>query len=258
MHIFMNVLPTVLMLTMTALPGAGLSLEHALESQAELLLIDQNPEAIEKIQKQDFENSTVKSRETSMKRTMTPAMTASTPLYSIKQIILATDNLFDIPDTALTCNDGETTLGMININMSKTIIIAYIICVCISTLATTKPKHASPSISSTKVPSELSFARPFTITVEGNIGAGKSTLQNLLRKHPKMSIYEEPPNIWQNLNGINFLALMYSDPARWAMSFEFLVTLTMMETHMADKLITNIIDIILSDRTQEAQMGRVF
>merc|ERR1712236_209956 len=123
----------------------------------------------------------------------------------------------------------------ISVNMSKTIAITYI-CMCISTSATTKPRHLSHSISSTKVPSELSFARPFTITVEGNIGAGNSTLQNLLRKHPKMSIYEEPLNIWQNLNGTNFLALMYSDPARWAMSFEALVTLTMMEIHMADTL----------------------
>ena len=63
-------------------------------------------------------------------------------------------------------------ISMINIsvNMSKTIAIAYI-CMCISTLATTKPRHLSHSISSRKVPSEPSFTRPFTTTVEGNIRA---------------------------------------------------------------------------------------
>ena len=75
--------------------------------------------------------------------------------------------------------------------------------------------------------------RPFTITVEGNIGAGKSTLLNYFLKYPDMVILKEPLNIWQNLNGTNFLELVYKDQARWGMTFESLVTLTMMEGHLA-------------------------
>ena len=48
--------------------------------------------------------------------------------------------------------------------------------------------------------------------------------------------YTEPLDVWQNLNGTNFLDLMYSDPRRWAMTFESLVTLTMLETHAANTL----------------------
>ena len=76
--------------------------------------------------------------------------------------------------------------------------------------------------------------RPFTITVEGNIGAGKSTLLNYFLKYPDMVILKEPLDIWQNLNGTNFLELVYKDQARWGMTFESLVTLTMMEGHLAD------------------------
>jgi len=77
--------------------------------------------------------------------------------------------------------------------------------------------------------------RPFTITVEGNIGAGKSTLLNFFMKYPDMTVHKEPLDIWQNLNGTNFLDLVYRDQARWGMTFESLVTLTMMEIHLADR-----------------------
>merc|ERR1719154_123630 len=75
--------------------------------------------------------------------------------------------------------------------------------------------------------------RPFTISVEGNVGAGKSTLLKYFSKYPEIVTYTEPLDVWQNLNGTNFLELMYSDPKRWAMSFESLVSLTMLETHAA-------------------------
>ena len=73
--------------------------------------------------------------------------------------------------------------------------------------------------------------RPFTISVEGNVGAGKSTLLKYFQKvasaprapsdcnvvpvqYEEVGVFMEPLDVWQNLNGTNFLDLTYSDPAR--------------------------------------------
>jgi len=77
--------------------------------------------------------------------------------------------------------------------------------------------------------------RPFTITVQGNVGAGKSTLLNFFKDYPDISVYKEPLEIWQNLSGKNFLELVYQDQSRWGMTFQSLVTLTMLEIHLADR-----------------------
>jgi len=75
---------------------------------------------------------------------------------------------------------------------------------------------------------------PFTISVEGNVGAGKSTLLNFFNRFPEFAVHKEPLDQWQDLNGTNFLGLVFQDPARWGLAFESLVTLTMAEIHMAD------------------------
>jgi len=75
---------------------------------------------------------------------------------------------------------------------------------------------------------------PFTISVEGNVGAGKSTLLNFFAVFPEMAVHKEPLEIWQNLNGTDFLGLVAEDMARWGLAFESLVALTMAEIHMAD------------------------
>jgi len=77
-------------------------------------------------------------------------------------------------------------------------------------------------------------AHPYTIAVEGNVGAGKSTLLNFFSRYPEMAVHTEPLEIWQNLNGTDFLGLMIENPSRWGFTFESLVTLTMAEIHMAD------------------------
>jgi len=60
-------------------------------------------------------------------------------------------------------------------------------------------------------------------------------LKNFLR-YPDIGVYPEPVDVWTNLNGTDFLGLVYQDQARWGMTFESLVQLTMVETHVADKL----------------------
>merc|ERR1712234_5815 len=47
--------------------------------------------------------------------------------------------------------------------------------------------------------------RPFTISVEGNVGSGKSTVLNFFKQYPDISVYPEPVSTWTNLNGTNYL-----------------------------------------------------
>ena len=55
-------------------------------------------------------------------------------------------------------------------------------------------------------------------------------------QYTEVGVYKEPLDIWQNLNGTNFLELTYQDPERWGMTFESLVMLTMVEEHLANSL----------------------
>ena len=55
-------------------------------------------------------------------------------------------------------------------------------------------------------------------------------------QYPNMNVHTEPLNIWQNLNGTDFLGMAYDNPQRWGMTFESLVTLTMAEIHLANTL----------------------
>lgn len=59
-------------------------------------------------------------------------------------------------------------------------------------------------------------------SVEGNIGAGKTTILKIIGQHFKdVAFVEEPVSQWQNLGGMNLLESFYSDPKRWGFSFEF-------------------------------------
>ena len=58
--------------------------------------------------------------------------------------------------------------------------------------------------------------------LEGNIGAGKTTILKIIGKHFKdVEIVEEPVKQWQNLGGMNLLESFYTNPKRWGFSFEF-------------------------------------
>ena len=63
--------------------------------------------------------------------------------------------------------------------------------------------------------------------LEGNIGAGKTTVLKIIGKHFKdVEFVEEPVKQWQNLGGMNLLDAFYTDPKRWGFSFEFFSMLT--------------------------------
>lgn len=64
-------------------------------------------------------------------------------------------------------------------------------------------------------------------SIEGNIGAGKTTVLNILGKSLKdVYFVEEPVKEWQNIGGMNLLEKFYSDSERWGFSFEFYVMLS--------------------------------
>lgn len=62
------------------------------------------------------------------------------------------------------------------------------------------------------------------VSIEGNIGAGKSTILNALRKsHPHWNYIDEPLDTWTSLKneeGTNLLECFYADQRRWSYTFQ--------------------------------------
>ena len=89
--------------------------------------------------------------------------------------------------------------------------------------------------------------------LEGNIGAGKTTILKIIGKHFKdVEFVEEPVKQWQNLGGMNLLDAFYTDPKRWGFSFEFFSMLTKIKALLnaanSDKPIVVIERSILSNK----------
>jgi deoxyadenosine/deoxycytidine kinase len=59
------------------------------------------------------------------------------------------------------------------------------------------------------------------ISIEGNIGSGKSTLISRLCKEKRIPVFLEPVDEWKE-----WLTLFYTDPTRWGLSFNLHVLLT--------------------------------
>ena len=89
--------------------------------------------------------------------------------------------------------------------------------------------------------------------LEGNIGAGKSTIMKIIgNQFHDVEFVEEPVKNWQNLGGMNLLDAFYSDPKRWGFSFEFYSMLTKIQALLnaaeSDKPIIIIERSILSNK----------
>lgn len=48
-------------------------------------------------------------------------------------------------------------------------------------------------------------------------------------KYPNLNVQTEPIDKWQNHKNINLLALLYEDPSKWLISFQFYVFLTFLQ-----------------------------
>ena len=71
---------------------------------------------------------------------------------------------------------------------------------------------------------EMSAPQPILITIEGDIGAGKSTLiVKLKTAHPYWHFIDEPVGTWlvlQTEGGANLLELFYKDKSRYSYTFQ--------------------------------------
>jgi len=68
------------------------------------------------------------------------------------------------------------------------------------------------------------------ILLEGNIGAGKSTLGRDLHESGSYGFIEEPVSAWQNEFDENILDLFYSDQRRWGFTFQIAAFTTRAKT----------------------------
>ena len=93
-------------------------------------------------------------------------------------------------------------------------------------------KTISRSMSSS-IASNSSQSRPYTVIVEGNIGAGKTTFLQPFKKHENLvQVCTEPVAKWRNLQGHNLLQKMYEDPKRYSFELQSYIQLTMVQEHM--------------------------
>ena len=72
----------------------------------------------------------------------------------------------------------------------------------------------------------------FKVSVEGNIGAGKTTFLNIFKNDPRVKVIKEPVSMWKDVNGSNLLQLMYENGQRWNFAFQSRVQQTMLEGHL--------------------------
>lgn len=74
--------------------------------------------------------------------------------------------------------------------------------------------------------------KKYTVSIEGNIGCGKTTLLEYFKSSKVVEAIKEPVNQWTNVQGHNALQLLYDDPSRWSFSFNIYAQLTRVQMHM--------------------------
>lgn len=104
------------------------------------------------------------------------------------------------------------------------------------------------------------------ITLEGNIGSGKSTMLNKIKQqYPNWNIVQEPVDIWEQFkteDGKNLLECFYTDTKRWAYTLQncaFITRYTTMNNalKLSDPTKKNVFIIersVLTDRYVFAEM----
>ncbi|KAF6777733.1 hypothetical protein AHF37_02512 [Paragonimus kellicotti] len=77
------------------------------------------------------------------------------------------------------------------------------------------------------------LSQSFTVTVEGNIGCGKSTfLRYFEQLSPNAEVLQEPIYLWKDTRGHNLFELMYQDSTRWAVPFQAQVLVTLLDRQL--------------------------
>jgi deoxyadenosine/deoxycytidine kinase len=99
----------------------------------------------------------------------------------------------------------------------------------------------------------VTYKTPILVSIEGNIGSGKSTFLNVLKtSHPHLTFIDEPVSVWSTLldeNGRNLLEIYYDDPKRWSYTFQ---TCTMTSRY------NNLNDAVTKTQDENGQQRRIF
>ncbi|XP_034830346.1 deoxynucleoside kinase-like [Maniola hyperantus] len=82
--------------------------------------------------------------------------------------------------------------------------------------------------------------RPFRVSIEGNIGSGKSTCIKYFDKYPNVEKHAEPIAEWRNVSGHNLLGLLYSDMNEWSFAFQHYVHLSRLKIQTSPPCSPNI------------------
>lgn len=91
------------------------------------------------------------------------------------------------------------------------------------------------------------------IYLEGNIGAGKSTLAARLAQSTKFNALTEPVREWQNVGGHNLLKLLYADRAVWNFPFQVLALTTLGRRQM-EWLDSNPAEFVIMERSPKCSL----
>ena len=70
--------------------------------------------------------------------------------------------------------------------------------------------------------------KPFVVSIEGNIGAGKSTILKVFDKYSDVELIPEPVAQWCDVKGHNLLGKLYEDPKRLTWQYKVVVRLTLL------------------------------
>lgn len=72
----------------------------------------------------------------------------------------------------------------------------------------------------------------FNVSVEGNIGSGKSTFLKYLETQRDVAVFQEPLDLWRDCDGHNLLALLYEDPHKWGFACQTYLQNTMINREL--------------------------
>jgi len=73
---------------------------------------------------------------------------------------------------------------------------------------------------------------PYTIVVEGNVGAGKSKFLNNFENLPDVEVIYEQVEEWKNHRGVNLLDLLYKNKENNFISFQMKAYMTQLNAHL--------------------------
>lgn len=126
------------------------------------------------------------------------------------------------------------------------------------------PTWVNTTQHNTKTPKNMSSSpRPRIISIEGNIGSGKSTLIEELKtryaNNPEIIFLQEPVDLWQSIyqesDGKTMLELFYENQSKYSFAFQvmaYMSRLRMIKEEVEKAMINGKVNTIVMERSMEA------